>query len=94
MKEVNYLQKNCIFEADTVFDENNLRRFLVEHTSIIRDKGYVRTQTGWKLMNYTLSDCTFENCSDCSQNEIVFISDKSEETFFEKLESDLRKSTY
>ena len=92
LSAANYLQKNCIFDADTIFDADNLRRFLVEHTSIIRAKGYVRTQNGWKLMNYTLSGCSFENSTDCSQNEIVFIADKSEEAQFENLETQLRKS--
>lgn len=82
----NYLQKNCIFDAGTIFDSEKLSHFLYEHNSIIRAKGFVNTYKGWKLMNYTLSGCVFEDCDHCFQNEIVFIADKSAQILFEKLE--------
>lgn len=94
LSATNYLQKNCIFDADTVFEPDKLIHFLSENSSIIRAKGYVRTRDGWKLMNYTLSGCSFENWYDCSQNEIVIIADKSATSFFENMESELRKAIF
>lgn len=74
----NYWQKNCIFKADTILDTNKIRRLLLKHASIIRVKGYLRTELGWMLLNYTLTDCNFERCNTCAQNEIVLIYEKTQ----------------
>ncbi|MCX6309669.1 MAG: hypothetical protein NTY32_12870 [Bacteroidia bacterium] len=73
LSATNYLQKNCIFKADTILDTEKIKRMLLKHTSIIRAKGYLRTELGWMLLNYTLTDCHFERCNTCAQNEIVLI---------------------
>ena len=88
----NYLQKNCIFDADTIFDTKKIRKLLSEHNCIVRAKGFIQTSEGWKLLNYTLTQCVFENCEPGNQNEIVIIAEKSEPEFFENFDAEIVKS--
>jgi G3E family GTPase len=88
----NYLQKNCIFDADTIFDTKELRQLLSAHLCVVRAKGFIQTTQGWKLLNYTLTQCVFENCESCNQNEIVIIADKSEPDFIENFDAEIKKS--
>lgn len=87
----NYLQKNCIFDTDSIFDTKVLRKFLTEHDCIVRAKGFIQTTEGWKLLNYTLTQCFFESCGPYNQNEIVIIADKSEPDFIENINVEINK---
>ncbi len=89
-----FWQGSYTFDENTIFDAKCLTRFLMQHQSIIRAKGYIRTENGWKLMNYTVSGCTFEDCDNHPQSEIVLIAEKSEESLLENIESGIRESIH
>lgn len=72
----NYQQKYYNFDRDNLFDLDKLSRFFVENPSIVRGKGHLRTNNGWKLVHYTLSGFTFEPCQEKEQNELVIIADQ------------------
>ena len=69
----NYLEKNYQFGPDIIFDSEKLKGFFSENPSIIRAKGYLLTENGWNLFNYTLAGCIFEACQAKNQNELVII---------------------
>lgn len=92
LSAANYLQKTSTFSADIILDIDRLSQILAEHPSILRAKGYIRTQTGWKLFNYTLSSYSVEDCNYCTQNELVFIVDQTEISLIDELEYRLRTS--
>ncbi len=77
LSATNYVQKNFVFKADTLLDTSKIRQLLCHHPALIRAKGYLRTELGWVLLNYTLTGCDFERCNACEQNEIVLIYEKS-----------------
>lgn len=87
----NYLQINRKFDADVVFETNMLSRLFIGHPSVLRAKGYLHTEMGWKLLNYTLSDCLFETFMAVEQNEIVIIADKTEPGISEIIDSEIKK---
>jgi len=73
----NYEENDVIVDREIIFDSWEVIQFFQNHPSIIRAKGHLRTESGWKLVNYTLSGCIFEPCPEKEQNEIIFISEKA-----------------
>lgn len=73
-----YYEKHFLFSNNQFFDASKLKRFFKEHSQIIRSKGHIQTEDGWKLINYTLSGCVFELCNPKNQGELVIIAEKSE----------------
>lgn len=73
-----YYEKHFLFSNNQFFDASKLKRFFKEHSQIIRSKGHIQTEDGWKLVNYTLSGCVFELCNPKNQGELVIIAEKSE----------------
>ena len=69
------------------FWTEQLKQYLIAHPLIIRAKGYIQTETGWNLFNYSLSGCIFEPCLSKEQNVLVIIVENSpvEKYSFEKL---------
>lgn len=88
----NYLQMNYTLDVDMIFDSKALRKLLNEHDCIVRAKGLIRTTDGWKLFNYTLTQCNFESCEPCNQNELVIIADKSDPDFIENMNDEIKKT--
>ncbi len=78
LSTTSFSQDNYSFGSTIVFDTENLRALFREHPSIIRAKGFIRTEMGWKLLNFTLTECLFEDTEDCMETEFVIIMDKSE----------------
>ncbi len=78
LSATNFWQKSYTFDISNIFDSNKLRLLFQNHSSIIRAKGFIRTEMGWKLLNFTLSECLFEDAVDCIETEFVIIADKSE----------------
>lgn len=77
LMDKNFEKKYFQFEIDKLFDTEKLTSFFREHPSILRAKGHIQTENGWKLINFTLSGCTFETCLPKNQGELVIIAEKS-----------------
>jgi G3E family GTPase len=75
----NFREFTFTFDPEITVDEAKLIGFLSENPAILRAKGYVCTPGGWKLFNYTLSDCNFEPCTVMKMSKIVVITGESEE---------------
>lgn len=73
-----YVENDFISGKEIIFDSQKLICYFQNHPSIIRAKGHLRTESGWKLVNYTLSGCIFKTCPEKAQNEIIFISEKTQ----------------
>ena len=87
-----FFEKNYTFEASTVFDSQKLSFVFQKHASVIRAKGFVNTETGWKLINYSLSECNFEPVDLQPQTQIVIIADKSESGLETTLEKEISEA--
>jgi hypothetical protein len=87
-----FREKNYTFEASTVFDSKKLEVVFLNHPSIIRLKGYINTEKGWKLINYTLSECKFEPSNVCNQTQLVVITDKLETDLEKVLKNEICKA--
>jgi len=72
----NYVEKHFQINSDIVFDSEKLSKFFNRYSEILRIKGYVQTQNGWKLFNFSTSGCTFEPCLAREKNELVLIAEK------------------
>lgn len=72
----NYYKKSCIFDATVKFDAQMLKKWLQHQPEILRAKGYFCDKDGWKLLNYTLTHCHFENCKSRLKSELVIIAEK------------------
>ena len=86
----NYEESDVVAVKEIIFDSQKLMRYFQNHPSIIRAKGHLLTESGWKLVNYTLSGCIFDTCPEKAQNEIIFISEKTD-SGMKNLESDFEE---
>lgn len=84
-----FQQKTLTFEPETIFDTDKLSEVLKSHPQLLRVKGYIKTESGCQLMNYTLSGCRFENINSEIQNEIVLISEQVDDDFFQKMKFEI-----
>lgn len=73
----NFEEKNYLFCVEDQFNAEKLTGFFHEHSSIVRAKGHIQTENGWKLVNFTLSGCIFETCLPKDHGELVIIAEKS-----------------
>lgn len=90
----NYLQKSYTFDSTILFSSTKLKTLFRNHHSIIRAKGHILTELGWRMLNMTLTECIFELCEDCEQTEFVIIADKSEHDLDNILGSEILNATY
>jgi G3E family GTPase len=92
LADSNYQEINFIFGANAIFDSDLLTSFFADHPCIIRSKGHVRTEHGWRLLNFTLVDCTFEPCQEKEQSEVIFIAEKSGSDLFQNFKSEIERT--
>lgn len=92
LSATNYLQKFYTFDSTIVFNADKLKALFRSHLSIIRAKGHILTEMGWRMLNMTLTECLFEFCEDCEQTAFVIIADKSEPKLGSVLDSDILKA--
>lgn len=92
LSATNFLQKSYTFDCSNIFDSNKLGLLLQKHISIIRAKGFIRTEMGWKLLNFTLTACLFEDAEDCRATEFVIITDTSEPDFIDIFADEIVKT--
>jgi len=93
LSATNYTQKFYTFDSSIIFHSDKLKALFGKHRSVVRAKGYVLTEMGWRLLNMTLTDCIFELCEECEQTEFVIISDKSQQDLYSDLDSEILKAT-
>ena len=90
--DTNYQTINYLFKADTIFDAEKLTHFFHNHSSeILRAKGYVKTENGWNLLNFTLSGLNIEPCQNKEQNEIVIIFDINDQIIIHTFDVEIQK---
>jgi G3E family GTPase len=77
LKDANFQSYSYCFGKEIIFNANELALLFSKYPAIIRAKGYIRTENGWRLFNFTLSNCIFEPCPAKEQNELIIISEKS-----------------
>ena len=92
LTDKNYEEVNCLFGADKIFDTERLTLFFDRHPQMIRAKGHVQTDMGWKLFNFTLTGCLFESCEEKKQSELVVIFEKSETNSHQDLKKEFEKT--
>ena len=73
----NYKVDNLIFKTDTIFSTTKLSQFFIANQVVVRAKGYLLTELGWVLLNFSLSGCIFEPCEVKNQSELVIITERS-----------------
>jgi len=81
------------FEKDNWFCTGSLIRFFEDHPAIIRAKGYLLTDKGWCLMNYSLSGCIFESCQTKTMSEIILIAERTTSDYFQNLIAEFQNLT-
>ena len=64
LTDKDYQEKSFLFSSSIIFDIDKLTRLFNNQPSIVRAKGHVQTRNGWLLINYTLTGCLFEPCSE------------------------------
>lgn len=89
LEDSNYQKKIFIFDSETAFETEILNDIFGKYSEILRVKGHIRTKNNWLLINYTLSYSNYELCEFKEQNEIVVITEKVHDYFFEKLEKEI-----
>jgi G3E family GTPase len=75
-KKEDYKETTIRLDAEYFIDLKKLSAFLEEHPSVLRAKGYLQTENGWELFNYTLSGIFTETCGIRTQNELVIIANE------------------
>jgi len=86
----NYQKKIFIFDSKIAFEPNKLTHIFCKYPEILRGKGHIKYKNNWLLINYTLSYSNYEVCDLKEQNEIVVITEKTNDYFFEQLEEEIQ----
>lgn len=89
LEDDNYQKKIFVFDYGTAFDPRKLTDVFSKKPEILRAKGHIKFKSNWLLMNYTLSYSNYELCDFKKQNEIVVITEKTNDYFFEQLEEEI-----
>ena len=92
LSDSNYQKINFTFGANAIFSSDLLSSFFADHPCIIRSKGHIRTENGWRLLNFTLVDCSFDPCQEKKQSEIILIAEKSGYDLFQNFKSEIERT--
>lgn len=92
LSDSRYAEKNFTFNPERIFNTDSLSRFFDTQYKITRAKGYLHTEKGWQLFNFTLSGCTFEPCQKKNQNELIIIAEQAEFSEHVNLNAELEKA--
>ena len=93
LTDANYQVFSQIFDPDTTFSSELLTLFFQEHSAIVRSKGYLLTDKGWCLLNFTLSGCIFEPCQAKTMSEIILIAEKTITDQFQNMIEEFQNMT-
>ena len=80
LTDSNYQSYTYFFNPDTILSYHKLVSLLQNHPEIIRAKGYLNTDQGWLLFNFTLSGNQFESSRFRAQSELIIITEQSDST--------------
>ncbi|MFA6580535.1 MAG: GTP-binding protein [Paludibacter sp.] len=92
LEDSNYQKKIFIFDPGTAFETEILSDIFSKYPEILRAKGHIRTKNNWLLINYTLSYSNYELCDSKEQNEIVVITEKVHDYFFDQLKEEIQSA--
>jgi len=93
LTDLKFHEESFKFSSDIQFNMDRLTCFFKDHPQIIRAKGNVHTESGWKLLNFTLSGgCTQEPCQPKEQSQLVLISETSEPFLFQDFKTQIEKT--
>lgn len=92
LMDKNYQEKHFQFGFDTVFDSEKLIKFFNGYPEIFRVKGYIQTECGWMLFNFTLSGCTLETCKAKEKSELVLIAQKMDNQLLPDFQEIIKKT--
>ncbi|MDD3319871.1 MAG: GTP-binding protein [Paludibacter sp.] len=84
-EDSNFHKKIFVFDFETTFNPEKLTGIFSKYPEILRAKGHIRSKNNWLRINYTLSYSNYELCKIKEQNEIVVITEKVPDYFFEQL---------
>jgi len=90
LSDANYQVISQNFDFDTSFSTARLILFFEDHPEIVRAKGYLLTDDGWRLLNFTLSGCIFEPCQIKTMSEIILIAERSTAKQFQNMIDDFQ----
>lgn len=93
LSDSDYQQTSFRFEPSLVFDENKIKLYFDENNNIVRAKGYLNTNNGWKLINSTYSGVSSEISTEKLFSEIVIITSKTDLKPINDIKEDLIKKT-
>ena len=92
LTDSNYQSDTYLFNATTIFSAEKINKFFTNHPGIIRAKGHLLMNTGWMLVNFTLSGSHFEPCPENLQNELIIITERSPATPGEDLRKEIAET--
>ena len=87
--DANYQSHNYLFNSETIFSIERLKIFFQNHPEIIRAKGFLKTDEGWMLLNFTPSSLNFDPCIEKAQNELIVIIYRSQFTAGDNLKEEI-----
>lgn len=76
LSDKNFQSESLELNGKLIFDETHLLN-LFQSSGILRAKGYINTEKGWKFVNYTLTGFSSETCNERDKGMLVLIADKS-----------------
>ncbi len=79
-KAAGYIQKTVRLEPGEQINWNQFFSLLHKEKTVVRAKGFVKSDGGWMLFQYTISGETVESCQAQSQSEMVIIFEKADES--------------
>jgi len=76
LTDSNFRSDTYSFASSTIFSVDKVEKFFTNHPQIIRAKGHLFMNTGWMLVNFTLSGSLFEPCEENVKNELIIITER------------------
>ena len=94
LTDINYQSYNYFYNSDIIFSTQKVVIFLQNNPEIFRAKGYLNTEDGWMLLNFTHTGSHFEPCSLKAQSQLILIAERSHFKSGENFESELNSAFF
>lgn len=82
--------KTYLVPNSEIIDVESLLNYFRDDESIVRAKGYVRGLSGWRLINYTLTDQKIEVSSDLPQGVITVFAELNDGDSFKRVDLNIQ----
>jgi len=76
LSDNDYVEHLINIDKKQILNTLNLTEIIQKYPGIVRAKGYIQTENGWMLFNYTLSSFSFEPTQNTEINKLVIIAEK------------------